>query len=55
MQGTGRQLHARELVGTVDDNCLLSERLYISPIVGDVLELLQVALMAVLVEILMHV
>ena len=55
MQGSGGQLHVRELAGTVDDDCLHSERLYISPIVGDLLELLRVALAAVLIEILMRV
>ena len=55
MQGVGGQLHARELAGTVDDDCLHSERLYIGPIVGDLLELLQAALTAVLVEIFMRV
>ena len=53
MQGAGGQLHARELAGTVDHDYLHSERLYIGPIVGDFLELLRVALTAVLVEILM--
>ena len=55
MQGSGGQLHARELAGTVNDDCLNSERLYIGPIVGDLLELLQGTLTAVLVEILMYI
>ena len=55
MQGANGQLHARKLAGTVEGDCLHSEGLNISPIVGDLLELLQGALMAVLVEILMRV
>ena len=47
MQGAGGQLYARKLVGTVEGDCLHSERLNISPIVGDLLELLQGALTAV--------
>ena len=42
-------------MGTVESDCLCSERLNIDPIVGDLLELLHYALMAVLVEILMRV
>ena len=55
IQGAGGQLHTRKLVGTVEGHYLHSERLSIGPIVGDLLELLQGALTAVLVEILMHV
>ena len=55
MQGAGGQLHVRILAGAVDGDCLHSERLKIGPIVGDLLELLQCALTAVLVEILMRV
>ena len=55
MQGAGGQLHARKLAGTVEGDCLHSERLNISSIVGDLLELLQGALTAILVEILMRV
>ena len=55
MQGAGGQLHVRKLAGTVEGDCLHSERLNIGPIVGDLLELLQVALTAVLVEILIRI
>ena len=55
MQGAGGQLHARKLAGTVEGDCLHSERLNIGPLVGDLLELLRGALTTVLVEILMHV
>ena len=55
MQGAGGQLHARKLAGTVEGDCLHSESLKISPIVGDSLELLQGAFTTVLVEILMRV
>ena len=55
MQGAGGQLHARKLAGTVEGDCLHIERLNIGPIVGDLLKLLQGALTAVLVEILMRV
>ena len=55
MQVAGGQLHARKLVVTVEGDCLHSERLNIGPIVGDLLEVLQGAVMAVLVEILMHI
>ena len=51
MQGACGQLHARKLAGTVEGDCQHSERLNIGLIVGNLLELLQVALMAVLVEI----
>ena len=55
MQGAGGQLHANKLAGTVERACLHRERLNIGPIVGDLLKLLQGALTAVLVEILMRV
>ena len=55
MHGAGGQLHARKLAGLVESDCLHSERLNIGPIVGNLLELLQGALTAVLVEILMRV
>ena len=42
-------------MGTVEGNCLHSERLNIGPIVGDLVELLKGALTAVLVEIFMRV
>ena len=55
MQGVDGQLHTRRLAGTVEGDCLHIEGLNISPIVGDLLELLQGALTAVLVEILMRI
>ena len=55
MQGTGRQLHARKLAGTVEGDCLHSEWLIFGLIVTDLLELLHGVSAAVLVEILMRV